>query len=96
MLVFLVDETLEALPILRAVLRECTRILIAHPDPSLIFTGRQDQQSNYSPVQVVTPTEERLHRDWGNETFEAALRTNIAKSKRPASRYVSPRYKSFR
>ncbi|KAK7685810.1 hypothetical protein QCA50_011156 [Cerrena zonata] len=80
------NESLEALPFLRAVIRECTRILTKHSDPSIIFTGRRNQQSNYSPVQVVTPTEERLHRDWGNETFEAALRTNIMKSKRPASR----------
>lgn len=80
------DELLEALPLLRAVIRECTRILTIHPDPSVIFARRQEHQSSYSPIQVVTPTEERLHRDWGNETFEAALRSNIMKSRRPSSR----------
>ena len=82
------DETSEALPFLRAVIRECTRMLRLHPDPSILFTGRHELESNYSPVQVVTPTEERLHRDWGHDTIEAAFRSNIMKPKRPISRYA--------
>ncbi|CAL1713945.1 unnamed protein product [Somion occarium] len=80
------DQLSEALPLLRAVMRECNRILTIHPDPSVIFAAGEKRQSSYSPVQVVTPTEERLHRDWGNETFEAALKSNILRQRRPLSR----------
>ncbi|TCD71717.1 hypothetical protein EIP91_005483 [Steccherinum ochraceum] len=76
------DETAEALPLLRAVLRECHRMLTIHPDPSIIYMDAQNVRGSRSPVEAVTPTEERLHRDWGQDTLEQAVRSNQPRPRR--------------
>ncbi|THH27700.1 hypothetical protein EUX98_g6492 [Antrodiella citrinella] len=70
------DEIQEALPLLRAVLRECHRMLTIHPDPSVIYMDAQNVRGSRSPVEAVTPPEERLHRDWGQDAFDQAVREN--------------------
>ncbi|KAI0730410.1 hypothetical protein C8Q76DRAFT_613591 [Earliella scabrosa] len=57
------DDLPEALPLLRAVIRECHRFLIDHPDPSAVYTDPHVHRSSRSP-DAITPTEERLTRDW--------------------------------
>lgn len=79
------DEYAEALPLLRAVLRECHRMLTIYPDPSIIFMNAQNVRSS-SPAEAVTPTDERLHRDWGQDTIDQAFRVNLPRTKRV--RYV--------
>ncbi|KAI0924171.1 hypothetical protein AcW1_006360 [Taiwanofungus camphoratus] len=67
------DDVAEALPLLRAVIRECDRFLRVHPDPSVIYADAH-QQTRRSP-ESMTPTEERLSRDWGSE-LESGLRSH--------------------
>lgn len=57
------DDIPEALPLLRAVIRECHRFLLDHPDPSAVYADPQSHRSSRSP-DAITPTEERLARDW--------------------------------
>ncbi|KAH9852005.1 hypothetical protein C2E23DRAFT_828614 [Lenzites betulinus] len=65
------DDLPEALPLLRAVIRECHRFLMDHPDPSVVYADPQRSRSSRSP-DAITPTEERLSRDWGMDTDPAA------------------------
>ncbi|KAI0737278.1 hypothetical protein C8Q80DRAFT_325463 [Daedaleopsis nitida] len=58
------DEIQEALPLLRAVIRECHRFLLDHPDPSVVYADHHGRLSN-SP-DAITPTDERLTRDWSD------------------------------
>ncbi|KAM5529982.1 hypothetical protein V8D89_016349, partial [Ganoderma adspersum] len=60
------DEFPEAVPLLRAVIRECHRFLIDHPDPSIVYADPRPNRSSRSP-EAITPTEERLHRDWDSD-----------------------------
>ncbi|KAI0072397.1 hypothetical protein K474DRAFT_1581489, partial [Panus rudis PR-1116 ss-1] len=85
------DETVEALPLLRAVIRECTRILSVHPDPSVIYLDPQQPRKSLSPVQAITPTEERLSRDWSNETLDSSFSSNNI-HKRPQYSATEPNY----
>ncbi|RPD57277.1 hypothetical protein L226DRAFT_465837 [Lentinus tigrinus ALCF2SS1-7] len=57
------DDIPEALPLLRAVIRECHRFLIDHPDPSVVYADPPAHRPSRSP-DAITPTEERLVRDW--------------------------------
>ncbi|KAL6301736.1 hypothetical protein BKA93DRAFT_698270, partial [Sparassis latifolia] len=68
------DDAEEALPLLRAVIRECTRFLTVHRDPSVIFTETSARHSR-SP-DVLTPTDDRIARDWTHDahTRPAAYR----------------------
>ncbi|KAI0640662.1 hypothetical protein C8Q79DRAFT_1004078 [Trametes meyenii] len=61
------DDIPEALPLLRAVIRECHRFLLDHPDPSVVYADPLHHRSSRSP-DAITPTEERLNRDWGMDT----------------------------
>ncbi|KAI0676180.1 hypothetical protein C8Q78DRAFT_963187 [Trametes maxima] len=61
------DDIPEALPLLRAVVRECHRFLLDHPDPSVVYADPPAHRSSRSP-DAITPTEERLTRDWGMDT----------------------------
>ena len=67
------DEVEEALPLLRAVLRECHLLLTTLPDPSILFSDTSHQTGHHSPPEAVTPTEERLHRDWGQDHLDTAV-----------------------
>ncbi|KAH9893646.1 hypothetical protein C8Q73DRAFT_746305 [Cubamyces lactineus] len=61
------DDIPEALPLLRAVIRECHRFLIDHPDPSVVYANPPLHRASGSP-EAITPTEERLNRDWGMDS----------------------------
>ncbi|KAI0820243.1 hypothetical protein BC628DRAFT_1413186 [Trametes gibbosa] len=61
------DDLPEALPLLRAVIRECHRFLLDHPDPSVVYADPHHTRSSRSP-DAITPTDERLTRDWGMDT----------------------------
>ncbi|KAI0351284.1 hypothetical protein OH77DRAFT_1411267 [Trametes cingulata] len=61
------DDIPEALPLLRAVIRECHRFLMDHPDPSVVYADPQLHRASRSP-DAITPTEERLSRDWGMDS----------------------------
>ncbi|OJT11077.1 hypothetical protein TRAPUB_12406 [Trametes pubescens] len=61
------DDLPQALPLLRAVIRECHRFLMDHPDPSVVYADTTQNRSSRSPG-AITPTEERLSRDWGMDT----------------------------
>ncbi|KAI8985628.1 hypothetical protein BD414DRAFT_515406 [Trametes punicea] len=76
------DDIQEALPLLRAVIRECHRFLIDHPDPSVVYASPTSYRSSRSP-ETVTPTEERLSRDWGMDTESAP--PNSLHHRRPSS-----------
>ncbi|PIL27980.1 hypothetical protein GSI_09924 [Ganoderma sinense ZZ0214-1] len=85
------DEFPEAVPLLRAVIRECHRFLIDHPDPSVVYADPRPNRSSRSP-EAITPTEERLHRDWDSDidtpsvaSWSSRRRASMAVS---ASRYV--------
>ncbi|OBZ73684.1 hypothetical protein A0H81_06487 [Grifola frondosa] len=58
------DDIREALPLLRAVIRECHRFLTIHPDPSVVFAEAHHYRQSRSP-DAMTPSDERLYRDWG-------------------------------
>ena len=86
------DEFLEAVPLLRAVIRECHRFLIDHPDPSVVYADPRPNRSSQSP-EAITPTEERLHRDWDSDidtpsvaSWSSRRRTSMAVT--TTSRYV--------
>ncbi|KAI0630441.1 hypothetical protein C8Q77DRAFT_1063255 [Trametes polyzona] len=65
------DDIPEALPLLRAVIRECHRFLMDHPDPSVVYADPPSHRSSRSP-DAITPTEERLNRDWGMDSDSAS------------------------
>ena len=69
------DEIEDTLPLLRAVIRECHRFLLAHPDPSAVYASLGSGHASRSP-DVLTPTEERLRRDWSPESLDACLRSS--------------------
>ncbi|KZS94786.1 hypothetical protein SISNIDRAFT_494732 [Sistotremastrum niveocremeum HHB9708] len=53
----------KSIPLLRAVLAECSSILSTHPDPSVLFAPPRSPPAQ-SPTSL-TPPDERLLRDWG-------------------------------
>ncbi|EPS94350.1 hypothetical protein FOMPIDRAFT_146971 [Fomitopsis schrenkii] len=53
------DDVHQALPLLRAVVRECHRFLLVHPDPSLVYTAPHSPP-RLSPG-TVTPTDVWAH-----------------------------------
>ena len=55
------DDIPEALPLLRAVIRECHRFLIDHPDPSVVYADRTHYRQARS-VDGLVPVDDR--RDW--------------------------------
>ncbi|KAL0954071.1 hypothetical protein HGRIS_005221 [Hohenbuehelia grisea] len=57
-------EPSEALPIIRAVVHECHRFLVYYHDPSVIFCS---PRLNTMTPSVLTPTEERMIREWDSE-----------------------------
>ncbi|KAH8091659.1 hypothetical protein BXZ70DRAFT_952720 [Cristinia sonorae] len=72
------DEVTEALPLLRAVLRECHRMLTIYPDPSIIYMDAHIVDDSRSPVEDYgTPAEERLHPEWGQDAIDHATKTNL-------------------
>ena len=83
------DDIPEAIPLLRAVIRECHRFLIDHPDPSVVYADAHANRPSRSP-DAITPTDERLVRDWtdadsaGSPHWHARRRTTTA----PSPRYV--------
>ncbi|GJE93801.1 hypothetical protein PsYK624_099630 [Phanerochaete sordida] len=68
------DDIADALPLLRAVIRECHRFLVAHPDPSVIYTGADPSAHDARSPDILTPTEDRLRRDWTPESLSSCLR----------------------
>ncbi|KAJ2973342.1 hypothetical protein NUW54_g12082 [Trametes sanguinea] len=56
------DDVQEALPLLRAVIRECHRFLMDHPDPSVVYAHPPHARSQ-SPG-AMTPTDERINGFW--------------------------------
>ncbi|KAI0760834.1 hypothetical protein BC629DRAFT_1241718, partial [Irpex lacteus] len=79
------DDTSEALPLLRAVIRECHRFMREHPDPSLVYSDSNPIRESRSPASR-TPTEERSTRDWTPETLDTALRPLRSPSLHPQVR----------
>lgn len=69
------DDLEEALPLLRAVIRECHRFLLAHPDPSAVFASNDSSHGSQSPS-ALTPTEERLRRDWSPDVLDHGMRSH--------------------
>ncbi|KAH9951068.1 hypothetical protein B0H21DRAFT_705756 [Amylocystis lapponica] len=61
------DDIAQALPLLRAVIRECHRFLKVHSDPSIIYAESPQHRQSRSP-DAMTPTDERLSRDWTRDT----------------------------
>ncbi|TFK81206.1 hypothetical protein K466DRAFT_502552 [Polyporus arcularius HHB13444] len=59
------DDIPEAIPLLRAVIRECHRFLVDHPDPSVVYANHPVGRHSRSP-DAITPTDERLTRDWSD------------------------------
>ncbi|KAI0782814.1 hypothetical protein C8Q75DRAFT_795724 [Abortiporus biennis] len=76
------DEQLEALPLLRAVIRECHRLLNLYPDPSVIYADPHSLKPSRTP-EMTTPIDERTPREW-SESFES--KTNALRAKRFHSR----------
>lgn len=64
------DDIPEAMPLLRAVIRECHRFLKIHPDPSVIYMNLPPVHRQSRSPDAMTPTEERLSRDWGGHDFD--------------------------
>lgn len=80
------DDLVEALPLLRAVIRECHRLLTLYPDPSVIYAAPPDIRQSRSPVEVVTPTDERLNRDWGQDSLDSAIKSSSMRRTRSHTR----------
>ncbi|KAI0693379.1 hypothetical protein C8T65DRAFT_760617 [Cerioporus squamosus] len=59
------EDIPEAIPLLRAVIRECHRFLLDHPDPSVVYADVPVHRTSRSP-DAITPTDERLNRDWSD------------------------------
>ncbi|KAH9912096.1 uncharacterized protein BXZ73DRAFT_107642 [Epithele typhae] len=76
------DDLPEAVALLRAVLRECHRFLIDHPDPSAVYTDPGCHLPSRSP-ETITPTEERFRRDWGAESDPFGTRSRRRSSTAP-------------
>ncbi|OSC96678.1 hypothetical protein PYCCODRAFT_1347963, partial [Trametes coccinea BRFM310] len=77
------DDVQEALPLLRAVIRECHRFLMDHPDPSVVYANPPHARS-HSP-DALTPTDERINRDWGMDTEPPPLPQPLYHRKRSSS-----------
>ncbi|TBU39324.1 hypothetical protein BD309DRAFT_872523 [Dichomitus squalens] len=84
------DDIPEALPLLRAVIRECHRFLIDHPDPSVVYTHPKPKRLSRSPEGAITPTEERLHRDWGTDLLVDTPNLTGWSSRRRSSTTTKP------
>ena len=74
--VVVADDMTEALPLLRAVIRECHRFLVAHPDPSAVYMDSERAGHGQRSPDILTPTEERLRRDWTPERLESRFRSH--------------------
>lgn len=74
----------DTLPLLRAVIRECHRFLLAHPDPSAVYTSPGSGHASRSP-DTLTPTEERLRRDWPPESLDTRLRASRSSHPHPSA-----------
>ncbi|KZT41687.1 hypothetical protein SISSUDRAFT_1042473 [Sistotremastrum suecicum HHB10207 ss-3] len=55
----------KSIPLLRAVLAECSSILSTHPDPSVLFAPPRSPPASIQSPTSLTPPDERLLRDWG-------------------------------
>ncbi|KAI0682297.1 hypothetical protein BC835DRAFT_1400880 [Cytidiella melzeri] len=76
------DETCEALPLLRAVIRECHRFMREHPDPSLVYA---DSRSRPSTALAPSTTKEQPPRDW--TLAPPGLPTNLPRSTEPPTAF---------
>lgn len=63
------DDLNRGVHLLRGVMRECTRFLTQYRDPAVLFTTPTATTRASSPG-ALTPTDERLRRDWGNDSME--------------------------
>ncbi|KAI9070223.1 hypothetical protein FKP32DRAFT_1558336 [Trametes sanguinea] len=77
------DDVQEALPLLRAVIRECHRFLMDHPDPSVVYAHPPHARSQ-SPG-AMTPTDERINRDWGMDADSPPLPQPLYARKRSST-----------
>ncbi|KAI0315042.1 hypothetical protein OF83DRAFT_1062782 [Amylostereum chailletii] len=70
------DETAAAIALLRAVIRECHRILTFYPDPSVLFAPRPSPRrtANGTPPDTNTPVQELFPRDWSAFSQTTTLR----------------------
>lgn len=59
------EDLVHGVHMLRAVMRECNRFLSQYRDPAVLFSTPTITNRSSSPGPL-TPTEERLNRDWGS------------------------------